>query len=164
MSRLRIVASVVGFIAVLALVQLPVHTQVRDLDLLDDATLQRDLEAELDDIYTDFDPNGQFPLEELKAAMLEALSDGGDEGVEDEIDFEDLEADMEEADTTIDDVLDMALAEADAIASSQRQTWSIVRVGLSPNSGVQRRGNGRTTPRQATQQAVRTFIRFSNAK
>ena len=92
---------------------------MRDLDLLDDATLQRDLEAELDDIYADFDPNGEFPLEELKAAMLEALSDGGDEGVEDEIDFEDLEADMEEADTTIEDVLDMALAEADAIASSR---------------------------------------------
>jgi hypothetical protein len=151
MSRLRIVASVVGFIAVLALVQLPVHTQVRDLDLLDDATLQRDLEAELDDIYADFDPNGQFPLEELKAAMLEALSDDGDE-------------DMEEADTTIEDVLDMALAEADAIASSQPQTWSIVRVGVSSSSAAQRRGNGRTTPRQATQQAVRTFIRFSNAK
>lgn len=162
MSRLRLIVSGVGLIAAFALIPRAVHTQARDLDKLDDATLQRDLEAELDDIYEELDPNGQFPLEELKIAMLEALGDEGDDDAEEEITFDALEADMEEADTTIEDVLDESLAEADAIASNEQHGWSIVRVGL--EAAGQRRGNGRTTPRQATQQAVRTFIRFSNAR
>jgi len=164
MSRPRFVASAVGVIAALALVPPPVHTQVGDLDQLDDATLQRDLEAELDDIYAEFEANGQFPIAELKEAMLEALGDEGDDGddAEEEITLDELEAEMTEADTTLEDVLDEALAAADAIASTERQAWSIVRVGV--GSAAQRRGNGRTTPRQATQQAVRSIIRVSNVR
>jgi hypothetical protein len=163
MSRLRFVVSGVGLVAALALVPRPLHTQPVDLDVLDDATLQRDLEAELDDIYTDFDPDGQFQLAELRAAMLEALGDEGDEGddAEEEITFEQLETEMTEADTTLEEVLDAALAEADAVASSERPTWSIVRVSLGL---AQRRGNGRTTPRQATLQTARAIIRVSNAR
>jgi hypothetical protein len=162
MSRLRFVVSGVGLIAALALVPRPLYTQPVDLDQLDDATLQRDLEAELDDIYADFEPDGEFQLAELKTAMLEALGDEGDEGddAEEEITFEQLETEMKEGDTTLEDVLDEALAQADAIASSE-QTWSIVRVSLGLG---QRRGNGRTTPRQATLQAARAIIRVSNAR
>jgi hypothetical protein len=163
MSRLRFVVSGVGLITALTLVPRPLHTQPVDLDQLDDATLQHDLEAELDDIYADFEPDGEFQLAELKTAMLEALGDEGDEGedAEEEITFEQLETEMKEADTTLEDVLDEALAQADAVASSERQTWSIVRVSLGLG---QRRGNGRTTPRQATLQAARAIIRVSNAR
>ena len=162
MSRVRFVVSAVCLITALALTPRLVQSQGKDPDSLDDATLQHDLEAELDDIYADHDPDSQFELADLKEAMLEALGDEGDEGDEEEIDFDDLEADMEEAGTTIEAVLDEALAQADAIASNQQPTWSIVRVRL--GLGSQRRGNGRTTPRQSVQQAVPRIIRTSNAR
>ena len=168
MSRIRFVVSAVCLITALALVPRPVHSEGKgkDPDSLDDATLQHDLEAELDDVYIDHDPDTEFDIDDLKEWMLEALRDDGDDGddAEEEIDFDDLESDMEEAGTTIPAVLDEALAQADAIASNEQPRGSIVRVSVSVGSAVQRRGNGRTTPRQATQQAVRLIIRASNAR
>ena len=161
MPRVRLVVSALCLLAALVLPRL-VHSQAKDLDSLDDATLQHDLEAELDDIYEDHDPDTEFELDDLKEWMLEALMDAGDEGDEEEIEFDDLKADMEEGGTTIEAVLDEALAQADAIASRHQPTWSIVRISLGLEA--QRRGNGRTTPRQGNQQAVRTIIRYSNAK
>jgi hypothetical protein len=166
MSLVRSIAGVVALCTGLALASAPVHTQIDDLDGLDDARFLRDLEAELDDIYAQFPRDAEVPLEDLKDAILTALEDTGDAGdaAEEEISFDELEAEMEEADTTLEDVIDDALAEADAMASNERQGASIVRVAGGPGAAVQRRGNGRTTPRQANAYAARGLLRVSNAK
>ncbi len=160
-----------GFVAtiltvLLALAGTGVGTQAIDLDRLDDATLARGLVAEMDDIYEDMAPDGDYPLDDLKAALLDALGDEGDEDdeLEQEITLKALEAEMAEADTTLDDVLDRALDAADAVATRRPRPASIVRVAAASGLAAQRRGNGRTTPRQAILQANRAIIQTSNAR
>ena len=162
MSRLQGALTRVGLVAMLALIPWPVETQADDLDTIDDATLLRLLEAELDDIYTMFDdPDSEVPLSDLRDAMLDALGDEGDAGDadEEEITFEELTEEMAEADTSLAEVLDGALKEADDLASIDGPGWSIVRVGMTLERVAQRRTNGRTTPRQAARQAARAIVR-----
>jgi hypothetical protein len=141
--------------------------QISDLDELDDATLERDLEAELDDIYDLLDEDAEYPLAQLKAAMLTALGDEGDAGDEDEeeITLAELEQEMAEADTSLEQVVDDALEAADVLASTETpRAWTIVGVSLARGPAAQRRGNGRTTPRQAVLQGTRAIVRTSNAR
>jgi hypothetical protein len=162
MSRLQFAFTRVGLVVMLAFIPWSAHTQADDLDEIDDATLLRLLEAELDDIYAVFDdPESEVSLSDLKAAMLYALGDEGDESdpAEEQITFEELNDEMAEADTSLGEVLDDALEEADGLASIGGPAWSIVRVGITLDRVAQQRVNGRTTPRQAARQAARALVR-----
>ena len=137
--------------ASLAFVQLPVQA-MHDLDLYEEVRLQKDLDDELDDILVSkggqMEPDALYSIEELRTAILVALSDDGDEGLENEIDRADLEMEMEEAKTTVEDVLDEALAEADLIASqSEISSWTFAQVN-SPNDSLlyAQSRNQRSTP------------------
>lgn len=137
--------------ASLAFVQLPVQA-MHDLDLYKEVRLQKALYDELDDILVSkggqMEPDALYSIEELRTAILDALSDDGDEGLENEIDRADLEMEMEEAKTTVEDVLDEALAEADLIASqSEISSWTFAQVN-SPNDSLlyAQSRNQRSTP------------------
>jgi hypothetical protein len=132
-----------------------VQGQDDDLDAFTDARLDRDLEAELDDIYEDLDPDETESLDDLRDAILSALSDDGDDGVETEISEEDLEAEMQEAGTTLQACVGRGLQQADLLAfGRQPLQWAIVWV-----SSLAQRGDGMTTPRLAVRQ-VKGAIRF----
>jgi len=99
----------------------PTTARVTDLDTFTAAQLDRDLEAELDDIYDGHDPDAAVDLDEVRQEVMFALSDeGDDDGIESEIDFEDLEAEMNEDHTTVAAVVTDALQSADR-ASAPKQ-------------------------------------------
>jgi hypothetical protein len=79
-----------------------------DLDALGDAELRRELMSELDDVdQLPDEEEGELDTEaELIAAFTDALQDSGDDAAESELDFADLEAEMEEAGTSIGDVVE----------------------------------------------------------
>lgn len=160
----RFVATILTILLTSA--SLHVITQGIDLDRFDDARLERDLVAEMDDVYDDLAPDGDYPLDDLKDALLEALGDEGDDDddLEEEVTLKALQDEMAEADTTLEDVVDEAVEAADAVAARGSRAWSIVRVAAPSSLTAQRRGNGRTTPRQAVLQATRAIIRTSNAR
>ena len=85
----------------------------RDLDSLPPEELDEDLTAELADVFEQLDPNTAYPIDALYAAIMGALSDANDDGAEDEISEADLEAEMEEAGTDLQDVVMGALRQAD---------------------------------------------------
>jgi hypothetical protein len=93
-----------------------------DLDTYTDAQLTADLDAELDDIEVGdggtLQPDGEYPLDELRGDILEALSDDGDDADESDVDYADLEDEASEAGTTLEDVVDAALARADQLAAA----------------------------------------------
>ena len=164
MLRRRCIWSALVLAAGLMLLPASARTQISDLDRLDDRTLQRDLEAELDDIYEHFDRDTDYPLGELKDAILDALGDDDDDGLEDEITLAELNDEMREDGTTLDRVVEEALEEADALAFRQpSQNRRIVQVSyrISP---AQRRTPGRTTPRQAILQSERDIISAVRAR
>ena len=120
----------------LALVQFPVQAE-HDLDDYNDARLSKDLYDELDDIYQNgLQPNSRYSLEVCKEMMMDALSDDGDTGSENEIDETDLESEMEEAGTNLEDAVEQGLIRADQISSRRGSSpsWGIVRVGSSIDS------------------------------
>ncbi len=139
----------------LALVQFRVQA-AHDLDRYTDEQLQEYLFAELDDMSQFESPDEQYDIDELRSAILTALSDEGDEDDEGEqqIDRADLVEEMNEAETTVEDVVDEALARADELASrTGSPSWTIVQVsspnvGLSPNA-QDRNQSGHTTARVA---------------
>ncbi len=156
----------IALVLVAGLMVLPsaVRTQGTDLDRLDDRTILRDLDAELDDIYADFAPDTEYPLGDLKEAILDALSDEGDDGLEEEITMAELEQEMREDGTTLERVVEHALVEADALAFRQpSQRPRSVQVGyrISP---AQRRTPGRTTTRQAIVQTEKDVLRDVRAR
>jgi hypothetical protein len=155
--KLSVVVLVAGL--GLALVQSRVQAE-HDLDSYPDSILERDLSDELDDIYAQLDdPDGEYDLDSLKSDILNALGDDGDEGDEEEmeIDLADLNQEMDEAGTTVDSVVDEALARADELASRRGSpSWTIVQAtfsGLSLNAQSRDR---RTKPRVAIDQTVKT--------
>lgn len=91
-----------------------------DLDSYSDEQLEAYLLAELDDIEAghggNLQPDGEYALGSLRSAIFNALQDGGDDEGESEIDFADLVEEMSEAETSVGDVVDEALAEADELA------------------------------------------------
>jgi hypothetical protein len=94
--------------ASLETIALSARGQITDLDGLSEAQLLRDLIDEIDDILDGHDPN-EVVDEDTVAEVVEALEDDGDSGAEAEIDFEDLVAEMNEAQTTVQDVVEGAL-------------------------------------------------------
>ena len=140
---------------VVAVAWLPLRGQHHNLDSYDDATLDHDLEEELDDIYDLVDDDDELlPNSTLKADILQVLADVGDDDDEDDIDFEDLEDEVEEDGMTIDQVIDRGLAQADQLASARETiTWVLARLSAAP----QGRDN-RTTPRLAVRQVKGSFI------
>ena len=86
----------------------------RDLDSLPAEELDEDLNAELADVFEQLDDaNAAYPIDELYTVIMAALSDNGDDGAEDEISEADLQAEMEEAGTSLQDVVMGALRQAD---------------------------------------------------
>lgn len=86
----------------------------RDLDSLPPEELDEDLTAELADVFEQLDdPNAAYPIDELYTVIMAALSDDNDDGAEDEISQADLEAEMEEAGTDLQNVVMGALRQAD---------------------------------------------------
>lgn len=86
----------------------------RDLDSLTDQQLRYYINGELDDIY--FNSGGASKLLSVCAVygeLMEAVSDDGDDddsdAIDDFIDESDLEAEMEEDDTSIGDAMEEAL-------------------------------------------------------
>jgi hypothetical protein len=140
---------------VVALAWLPLRGQQHhNLDAYDNATLDRDLEGELDDIYEDLNPDALAPVSEIHADMIDALQDDGDDADEDDIDFEDLEDEVEEDGVTIDQVIDRGLQQADRLASARgAMTWVLARLPAPPQ-----RVDSRTTPRLAVRQVKGSFI------
>jgi hypothetical protein len=139
---------------VVALAWLPLRGQQHNLDSYDDATLDRDLEEELDDIYEDLEPDDPAPLSEIHADMIDALEDDGDDADEDDIDFADLQAEVAEDGLTIDAVIDRGLAQADRLASVRgAMTFVLARLPAPPQ-----RADNRTTPRLAVRQVKGSFI------
>lgn len=92
------------------------RVQLRDLDAMSDAELSKDLQAELDEVFKHHQAGETADLATVQGAIIQALSDEGDEGDEDEISFADLEAEMHEDDTDVADVIHDALAPLDQAA------------------------------------------------
>lgn len=105
----------------LALAQRRVPVEPRDLDSYPRERLLRDLEAELNDIEESMGADDVVSLDALEEALMEALSDDGDSGdpLESDINLEDLEEEMEEDSTSLEDVVGESLAEADRLSSRE---------------------------------------------
>lgn len=132
----------------LALIQFPVQAN-HDLDAYSDTQLSRDLNDELDDIYQmGLQPNSRYSLDVCKNMMMEALSDDGDAGYENEIDYSDLETEMEEADTDLEDEVVQGLVRADQISFRRESppSWGFVRVSTSIDSPMFRFHNLAVSP------------------
>lgn len=137
LQRLALATCVAG--AGLAAV-VPRLRPTHDLDSYTDAQLKRDLDDELDDIYQKLgDPDGEYDLTDLKEDILAALGDDGDEGNEDDIDLADLNDEMSEAGTTLEDVVDDALAKADELSlRPQDRSWTVVLAGFAASNAQKR--------------------------
>jgi hypothetical protein len=92
-----------------------------DLDAFSDARLDRDLQDELDDVFDEHSPDAVADVATIQAAIMAALQDEGDEGAEAEISLADLEAEMREAGTDVEDVVHDAIERLDH-ASLDRPT------------------------------------------
>ncbi len=163
--------------AALVLVPFPVHSQARDLDddYFTDERLRYDLDQEFSDLnqYND----SIVPLQTLFNRMWTDLTDNVHYGHTDELTFEELDAEMREAGTTLQAVLSQALAEADMDASLQQQrAWTTDRFESSEDSPflrvldpavgpiAQRRPkDGNVHVGSARQRFENKFIEFSNS-
>ena len=125
------------------------HHQQDDLDAIPPGRLDALLQAELDDIFEGTDPNELVDLEELKEEIMSALSDEGDDDdpAEAVIDFAELDAEMEEDETSVDAVVDEALSEVDQDAGLTPNASGFVLVSSSIGGG-----GFRTTRRLAVRQ------------
>jgi fumarylacetoacetate (FAA) hydrolase family protein len=99
-----------GFVAV-ALCASPVAHAQLDLDSLSDDQLRKDLMLELDDVdQLPDEQEGELDTEaELIDAFMDALQDSGDDEAESELDLADLQAEMEEAGTTVEDMVEQSV-------------------------------------------------------
>jgi hypothetical protein len=112
-----------------------------DLDAFTDAQLDRDLQDELDDVFEDHGADEVADVATIQADLMEALSDAGDEGHEAEISFADLEAEMQEAGTSIEEVVHDALVRLDRAAVDRPRVHLAVwrttgDVGQKPSYGL----------------------------
>jgi hypothetical protein len=98
-----------------------VHAVTRtDLDTFSDERLDRDLQDELDDVFQEHPPGAVADVATIEEAIMEALSDAGDEGAEAEITLADLEAEMHEDGTDVEDVVHDAIERLDHAAADRR--------------------------------------------
>lgn len=133
-NRLRML-SCAALLAGAGLVIVPrvAHAQgLRDLDKLPTAELDADLEAELDAIYVGHSHTELVDLDELEDEIMTALSDEGDEGKAGEISLEDINAEMEEDNTTLEAVVERALHEVDQASAPRLHGPRFVFVGFRP--------------------------------
>lgn len=106
-----------------ALVPGPAQARHPDLELddLDDWQLDGLIQAELDDddLYACGlrDPRGAASVEVLFRVAMCALSNAGDDGDESDLDLDDLEAEMNEAGTTVRHVVWAAIERADEMTA-----------------------------------------------
>ncbi|MEW5914817.1 MAG: hypothetical protein AB1762_00360 [Gemmatimonadota bacterium] len=168
--RLVAVSLLSVIVASVATTAAATRSAYRDLDAMSDAELRRDLIAELDDI--DFPPDEQHALGELREAILDALADEGDDEGDDageaEIDLSDLEAEMEEAELALEEVVDAALLRADELVRRDEpaplvlatetgaHTWGYAGLIVASQSRNARRGF--TSTRVAIQQTTNGII------
>lgn len=98
----------------------------QDLDELSEAQLRKYLRAELEEVFRHggLKPNQRYTIDELYAAIIAALRNEGDSADEDEdeIDWDELEEEMAEIGSSVEDevqdALEQLVAEADAPAAS----------------------------------------------
>lgn len=101
----------------------PVHARnpPRDLDALSDAQFFALLDNEMDDDDLEDcgfgDLNGRHTTQQAYDVIMCALSDEGDTDEENDLDFDDLQAEMREAGTTVEAVVRAAIQDADRRAS-----------------------------------------------
>lgn len=145
----------------------PDDQEEADLDTFTDEQLAQDLGAELDDIYGDLEPDGEYPLDELQAAIMGALSDEGDEDDEQEaqIDEAQLDREMQEAGTTLVAVVKAALVEADELASWRgAPSFRLDYTAFGAAAQDRNRRNGFSRPRVATQQVLGRLLSTIRAR
>jgi hypothetical protein len=105
-----------------------VHPDV-DLDTWTDQHLDAAIQAELDDddlIACGIgNPDAAKTKEQMYRVIICALKDGGDDASEQELDYEDLQIEMREANTTVEAVVWNAMDEADELATGPQAgaTW-----------------------------------------
>jgi hypothetical protein len=116
--------------AALVLAMLPGFAYARhpdlDLDAQSDGDIDELLQAELDDddlIACGIgDPDAPMSKQQMFNVIICALGDRGDDDDEDDLDFDDLQDEMNEAGTTVEDVVWQALDRADEIAMGPSST------------------------------------------
>ena len=86
---------------------------ITDLDNCSPTQLERELSEELDDVFELIRTDNPVTLQQAFNAVMYALSDEDDDPDESVVDFDELEAEMEEAGTTLEEVVWDALNEAD---------------------------------------------------
>ncbi len=106
-----------------------------DLDTFSDARLDRDLQDELDDVFDEHSPDDVADVATIQKAIMEALSDEGDEGFETEISLADLTAEMSEAGTDVEDVVHDAIEKLDQAALDRSRVHLAVFRGVSAPGG-----------------------------
>jgi len=117
-------------VAGLTLAPAPLREPLRtDLDSFTDEQLDRDLQDELDDVFENHQPEDAGDIETMQRELMEALSDADDEGAEMEISLADLEAEMQEAGTSVADVVHDALERLDQAALPRPRFHLAARVG-----------------------------------
>jgi hypothetical protein len=123
--------------ALFTLAQAPSYGQAADLDKLSEQQLDAALDAELgeDDLRQcgDDDLDAPTSKEDMLQFILCALRDEGDDEGEQVTTWADLEAEMEEAGTTIEEVVRRALEEADEIAVLHPQLH-LALAGMAPQA------------------------------
>lgn len=135
--------------------------KMSDPDTFSDAQLLRALTDEIDDAFDADEADKEVDLDDLAERILAALSDDGDSDYETEIDFEDFEAEMEEAETTLRRVIAQALDAADEVAALNNA--SLYRHAALELHAAQPGKNQKTTNKVGVQYAVRGLFRTSRA-
>ena len=99
---------------------------ITDLDDLSQEDLDQELTDELNDIFDRGGADNPVSLQQAFTEVMYALSDAGDDASESIVDFDELEAEMEEAGTSLEQEVWNALNEADEYVS--RPTPGIYKV------------------------------------
>ncbi len=130
------VSSLASAALVLALAGAPAFARHPDLDMdrLSNAQIDALVQAELDDddLVACGLPNlrAAVPDEQMFNIVMCALGDDGDDDGESDLDLDDLEAEMAEANTSLEDVVTAALERADQLALGAPLTAADIRAAL----------------------------------
>lgn len=135
-----------------------------DLDTYDDARLMRDLRDELNDVLEEVEDD-DADLETLAGLILDAFGDDGDTGAETDISLEDLEAEMEEAETSLEAVIAGALGIGVSDAGGSVSTHAVpMLIRASRGVGVEMQSDHPRTRTLLERTAVRTRNTVRQAK
>lgn len=135
-----------------------------DLDTYDDARLMRDLRDELNDVLEEVEDD-DADLETLAGLILDAFGDDGDTGAETDISLQDLEAEMKEAETTLEEVIAGALGMGVSDAGGSVSTHAVpILIRASRGVGVEMQSDHPRTRTLLERTAVRTRNTVRQAK